>query len=58
MCNNTDVLRIEKEINEEGVDTGKIHGKICWMEKDETLYDQNEEKLELMKNEMSRNVSR
>lgn len=47
---------MEKETDEEEVGIGAVYETICLLEKDEILYDVNEEKLELMKNEMSSNV--
>lgn len=38
-----------RNIIEEGNNIGKLHGKICPLEKTETLYDTNEGRLALMK---------
>lgn len=52
---NVDVLCMKGEIYEKGDEIGGIDGKICSLQKDKTLYDMNEEKIKLVKNEMSYN---
>lgn len=55
-CRDVDVLRKQEGIYEESGEIGELHRKIWLLEKYEILYDMNEEKLELMKKEMSDNA--
>lgn len=56
MCNNIDVPYMEGKVDEKGEKMEEIQLVICPIQKDEIPYDMNEEKSELKKNEMSRNV--
>lgn len=56
MCKNIDALRTEQEIGGEVDRIRELHGDICSLEKGKIMYRMNEEKLNSMKNEISRNV--
>lgn len=53
MCQNIDFPRTEEDIDEKGDEIGEVHREIFLLEKDKFLYDMNENKLEVMKNETS-----
>lgn len=57
-CRTANVLHMEEEIDEESDEIVKGHEKICSQEKDELLYDIKDDKVEPIKNEISRNVSK